>query len=72
MAIIAKEGHVPRSLSGDVFQKASVLSPGPTRWPAYFRGFRGFGTFAAAKVFGIHLRTAFPPISRAPRGVTVS
>src|SRR6516164_6779558 len=33
---------------------------------------RGVRTFAAAKVFGIHLRTAFPPISRAPRGVTVS
>src|SRR5262249_14538303 len=32
-----------RSLLGDVFQKASVLSLGPKRRLAYFRGFRGFG-----------------------------
>jgi hypothetical protein len=62
---------VPRSLSGDVFQKASVLSAGPKRPLAYFRGSADLTAFAAAKVFGIHLRTAFPPISRAPRGFTV-
>ena len=71
IAIIAKERHVPRSSLRDVFQNASVLSLGAKRRLAYFRGFRGFGPFAAAKAFGIHLRTAFPPVSRAPRGLTV-
>ena len=34
---------MPRSLLGDVFQKASVLSLSPKRRLAYFRGLRGFG-----------------------------
>jgi len=36
-----------------------------------FGGSADLAAFAAAKVFGTHLRTAFPAISRAPRGLTV-
>jgi hypothetical protein len=31
MAIIAKKENVPGGLSGDIFLKASILSPGPKR-----------------------------------------
>jgi hypothetical protein len=54
IAIIAKERHRPAAYQATFFKKqASLLQA-------------DLASFAAAKVFGIHLRTAFPPISRAP------
>ena len=69
--IIAKEGHTPRSLSGDVFKRQVSFLQVQSVGLHIFGGSADLAAFAAAKVFGIHLRTAFPPTSRAPRGLTV-
>ena len=74
---------MPQGLSGDIFLKANIRSPGPKVVGRIFRlPHRVFGhvkcqgasdceSSKPSRSEGIHLRTAFPLISRAPRRLTI-